>query len=311
MTVRTSSPLMFANCLLLLQEQTAAFRWTYVWLAVSGLVLTLVVLAFAYLLVKRHWERLSRIVEHPVVQLGEKVLARFFPRFWGFIRARFSLREWRGLALTVSVVLLFSAAFLFAMITESWISEEELYAFDQRIYSWLVDALGASVLSFIRVITWAGDLVTVTILSLIVAGFLLYRRHKWRVVELTLAVGGGAAVMWGLKLIFSRARPDKQLATAAGHSFPSGHSFMAMTFYGFLIYLMWRFVRRDAVRIAMTVLLVLLICAVGISRVILRVHWVSDVAAGIAAGLGWLVCSIIIAHAIRMYRGSDPSVAVR
>lgn len=307
MPVGQSNSLMFAYWILLRQEPAAAFRWTYVWLAMGGLVLTLVVLSFAYLLLRRHWRSLGRILEHPAVQVAERELERRFPRIWEFIQARFSLHEWRGLALTVSVVLLFVAVYVFALVSESWIREDALYAFDQRIYSWLVNAMSASVLAFMRAITYAGDVITVGSLSLIVAGWLFYRRHKWRLIELIVAVGGGGAVMWGLKLIFGRTRPEDQLSAAAGHSFPSGHSFMSMTLYGFLIYLTWRVVRRDAVRIGMTILLVLLICVVGVSRVVLRVHWVSDVAGGFAAGLGWLVSSIIIAHAIRIYGGSSPS----
>jgi undecaprenyl-diphosphatase len=288
-----------AYSVLLLQEQTPAFRWTYVWLAAIGLLLALVVLAFAYLLVKRHWTWIGRLLEHPVISRIEDRLARHFPRIWRFVQARFSTREWRGLALTAAATLLFAAVYIFALVTESWMSEEALYTFDQRIYGWLIEAMSPLALAFIRVITNFGDLVTVFILSLPVAGYLIYQKHKWLVIELIVAACGGAAVMWGLKLIFVRTRPEDQLSSAAGHSFPSGHSFMATAFYGFLIYLTWRMAGRDTVRIGITILLVLLICAVGLSRVVLRVHWVSDVAGGFAAGLGWLICSIIITQAVR------------
>ena len=303
------NPFTLAYSFFLLQEQDPAFRWTYLWLAAIGLLLALVVLAFGYLLVKRHWLRLSHILEHPAINAIERGLASRFPRIWGFIQARFSSREWRGLALTTAAVLLFAAVYIFAMVTESWMSEEELYAFDQRIYGWLLEAMSPPVLAFMRGITYFGDLVTVFILSLPVGGYLVYLKHKWRILELILAVGGGAAVMWGLKLIFVRTRPEDQLSSAAGHSFPSGHSFMSSAFYGFLIYITWRMVRSDTVRIGTTILLVLLICAVGLSRVVLRVHWLSDVVGGFAAGLGWLICSIIIMEAVRNYSRSSPSSA--
>jgi len=304
-----STPIALAYSVLRLQEQTPAFRWTYVWLAIIGLLLALAVLTFGYLLVKRQWMWLERLLDHPAIRGIEQGLARHFPRIWGFIQARFSTREWRGLALTTASVLLFAAVYVFALVTESWMSEEELYAFDQRIYGWLVEAMSPLALTFMRVVTYFGDLVTVFIVSVPIAGYLFYLKHKWRLIELIVAVGGGAAVMLGLKLIFARTRPEDQLSSAVGHSFPSGHSFMSSAFYGFLIYITWRMVRSDTVRIGTTILLVLLICAVGLSRVVLRVHWLSDVVGGFAAGLGWLICSIIIMEAVRNYSRSSPSSA--
>lgn len=284
----------------------SAFSWTYVWLAAGGLLLVLVALAFGYLLVKRHWARFDKLVRHPILQSADRELSSHFPRFWGFIRERFSIHQWRGLALTAAAVVLFSALYIFALITESWTDEEALYAFDQRIYLWLVDAMDPTVLSIMQVLTHFGDLITITVLSVAIGVFLYVRGHPWRLVELFTTVGIGAAVMWGLKLVFGRGRPTESIVEAAGHSFPSGHSFMAAALYAFFIYLTWRMVRSDAIRIGATIVLVLIIFVTGLSRVVLRVHWVSDVLGGFTAGLAWLVCSLIIAQAIRTFRTRSP-----
>lgn len=285
----------------LLQEQASSFQWTYIWLAAGGLVLALAILAFAYLLVRRRWDGLSRLLQHPVLHRADQKLSEHVPRLWGHIRRRFTVHQWHGLALTVAGVVTFAALYLFALITESWTEEDALYAFDQRIYGWLVASMNQQMTSFMHVVTHFGDGLTVTLVSLMLGGFLLLRRYRWEVVSLFLSVGVGSAVMWGLKWVFERSRPGEQLARAAGHSFPSGHSFMAMTLYGFLIYLTWRFAKHDAVRVGVTVLLTLLIFLVGLSRVILRVHWVSDVAGGFTVGLAWLVCSLVLTRALQTY----------
>ena len=294
--------------LLILQEQSPAFRWTYIWLASGGVLLVLVILAFAYLLAKRHWARFDRVIRHPVLQEVDGMLSDRFPGFWGFIRSRFSVNQWRGLALTVCAVVLFSALYVFALVTESWTNEEALYAFDHRIYGWLVDAMDPTALSIMSILTHFGDLIVIAVLSVVVGAYLLLRGHRWRFVELFTTVGVGAAVMWGLKLLFGRARPEERIVEAAGHSFPSGHAFMSAALYAFLIYLTWRMVRSDGARIGVTIGLALVIFLTGLSRIVLRVHWVSDVLGGFVAGFAWLVSSLIITQAIRYYRAGRPTV---
>jgi len=102
---------------------------------------------------------------------------------------------------------------------------------------------------------------------------------------LLLAAAGGQGVVYGLKALFHRARPEAAFASL-GYSFPSGHSFAAVTLYGMLAYWLVRAAsRRRAWIWTGTVFLIL---AIGFSRVYLGVHYASDVAAGFAAGLPWL-----------------------
>lgn len=102
---------------------------------------------------------------------------------------------------------------------------------------------------------------------------------------LLLAAAGGQGVVYGLKALFHRARPEAAFASL-GYSFPSGHSFAAVTLYGMLAYWLVRAIpRRGAWIWSGAALLILLI---GFSRIYLGVHYASDVAAGFATGLPWL-----------------------
>ncbi|HEY0898042.1 MAG TPA: phosphatase PAP2 family protein, partial [Sphingobacteriaceae bacterium] len=83
------------------------------------------------------------------------------------------------------------------------------------------------------------------------------------------------------------------LGPALGYSFPSGHAMSSVTFFGLLIYFIWkRAGLNPGIRYLIISLLVLLICIIGISRIYLRVHYASDVIAGFCVGLIWLVISI-------------------
>lgn len=102
---------------------------------------------------------------------------------------------------------------------------------------------------------------------------------------LLFAIGGGEALVSGLKIAFQRPRPSPLFAHL-GYSFPSGHAFFAVTVYGMLTYWLTRRVGRGGRLLwAGSVLLIVLI---GLSRVCLGVHYASDVLAGFALGLPWL-----------------------
>lgn len=97
-----------------------------------------------------------------------------------------------------------------------------------------------------------------------------------------------------LKSLFQRERPLNKLIEENGYSFPSGHSFVAVAFYGFLIYLICTSRLQKKYKVIISVLLTLLIFLIGISRIYLGVHYPSDVAAGLIGGLVFLIIYIEI-----------------
>ena len=93
-----------------------------------------------------------------------------------------------------------------------------------------------------------------------------------------------------LKLIVRRARPTGfRLIAETGYSFPSGHSMVSMAFYGYLIYLIYKNVRKKKLRWTLITCFSLLILIIGMSRIYLGVHYTSDVFAGFLFSLGYLV----------------------
>lgn len=92
-----------------------------------------------------------------------------------------------------------------------------------------------------------------------------------------------------LKEIVHRPRPDGfRLISETGYSFPSGHSMIAMAFYGLLIWMVWNYERDKTVKYTCMLGFTLCVIAVGISRVYLGVHYASDVLAGFCVSLAWL-----------------------
>jgi len=98
-----------------------------------------------------------------------------------------------------------------------------------------------------------------------------------------------------LKQLFQRKRPLSPLLKAAkGLSFPSGHAIMAVTFYGLLIYILQHTITTEWLKWFLIIVVFVLIVLIGFSRIYLRVHYASDVAAGFIIGLLWLLLSLAV-----------------
>jgi len=125
--------------------------------------------------------------------------------------------------------------------------------------------------------------------------FLLVKKQTWFYIRVITIAISSLVLMLLLKQLFQRKRPLSPLLKAAkGLSFPSGHAIMAVTFYGLLIYVLQHSVTIDWPKWLVTVLVTVLIIMIGFSRIYLRVHYASDVAAGFLIGLLWLLISLAV-----------------
>ena len=138
-------------------------------------------------------------------------------------------------------------------------------------------------------ITALGGGTVLTIVVLATIGLLLMQR-AWVTAALVLAATwSGSLAVQLLKVHVDRARPllVPHLVDAGGMSFPSGHSANSAIVYLTMVGLVSQIVRGRAVRNYLVVLTVLLVGAIGCSRVYLGVHWPSDVLAGWSFGTLW------------------------
>jgi len=141
--------------------------------------------------------------------------------------------------------------------------------------------------------TFLGDPTVLFILCIAVGVWLYKQRHRSQANTLAIALVGSLLLQYILKQLFTRERPDlwEQFINLRDYSFPSGHAVMSLVVYGMLGYIFaTRFPHQQKLIASITVLLVF---AIGFSRVYLGVHWPTDVIAGYAAGAVWLVACIL------------------
>lgn len=137
---------------------------------------------------------------------------------------------------------------------------------------------------------------------ILIAYFLFIKKHRWYSIKVPAIALSSLALMFGLKHLFDRNRPlVPLLEEARGLSFPSGHALMSVTFYGLLIYIVFKGFRNKTLKWTIISLLLLLIFTIGFSRIYLRVHYASDVIAGFCVGLLWLVICVWILNMLEQF----------
>lgn len=176
---------------------------------------------------------------------------------------------------------------------------KENSGFDENAFKAITPFVSPGLTSFMLFITFLGKHNLLIPLNFIIISFFIYRKEKWFATRIAALSLSSVLLMFTLKLFFQRARPDLPvIGDVRGYSFPSGHALMSVVFYGLFIHIIWHEVKIKWLRIVLIVFLSLLIVLIAFSRVYLRVHYASDVIAGIAVGFIWLVVSLNIIHRI-------------
>jgi len=144
-------------------------------------------------------------------------------------------------------------------------------------------------------ITYIGNWQTIVGLGIVVLVILWSLKKKKETILFATAVVSGEIIKEFLKLIFHRERPDASLALIqeSGYSFPSGHAFMSVIFYGMICYFIYQACKNKWQKIILLITTTILVFLIGYSRVYLGVHWASDVFAGWLIGGAILVFFII------------------
>ena len=133
-----------------------------------------------------------------------------------------------------------------------------------------------------NVVTSLASSQAIIIITLILI-FLLNTNHQRIFVIINTLISAGIIIL--SKNIFLRERPLIGSEILSSYSFPSGHSLIATTYYGFLIYLLRRSKCKEEYKVIGTTFLTTLIVLICLSRLILNVHYLTDVVGGVILGL--------------------------
>jgi membrane-associated phospholipid phosphatase len=227
-----------------------------------------------------------------------------------FVAARLDPAVATGLALTIALLVAVGGGFVLAVLAYLVRGNQQLRNIDNGAADWGHAHATALSTHGLNAVTNLGSLAVVIGFAVVLALVESIRvPSRWIVPFLVVLMAGNEVLMLTIKELADRARPTlNPVAATLGPSFPSGHSATAAAFYAGAALLLAR--RRSPTRRSLVAgAAIALAVAVATSRVLLDVHWLSDVIAGVMLGWGWFaVCSI--AFGGRLLRFGAPAETV-
>lgn len=186
-------------------------------------------------------------------------------------------------------IMLCLCVFIFAIFTYKIVTDKVIYV--DYLYNYIKDnIINDRLTSVVKVITNLSSVIFIIVIAIIL---IIFIRNKKIKLLLASNLIGITIINNLLKVIIARDRPNiNRLVSESGYSFPSGHSITSMVFYGYLIYLIYRYVDNKKIKISLITFLSLLIPMIGFSRIYLGVHYTSDVIGGFLLGIAYLIIFI-------------------
>lgn len=236
---------------------------------------------------------------------------RTLPLVGRFLSSTLTIARYLGIVAIIGFGFSLGALVLFVELADEIGAGESLAEFDVALSNALREHLSRETLHVFSIITHLGDGVVLIAIGTVVFAVLAAKRLKLLAAAWAVTTLSGGLLNRTLKAIFERSRPlhDHGLTDVGGWSFPSGHASGSMLVYGLLAYVVVRST-PSAWHIPAALAGVVLIIFVGSSRILLQVHYLSDVLAGYASAAAWIAICIAALETVRWreQQRSRPSV---
>lgn len=275
------------------------------WLSRLGMVIAAIVLiALLLWFLQRQVIKHGRAIYEHAVSLwhsfytafheNEKVKAwkKSHPRAMRFIRNRFDATHFKGRTLTFLSLALFYVLILFAGVVEDIINSDTIVYLDKTIAQLVLAFREPEVLQGFIWITELGNwqvAIPMTLFASVI--FIVIKRWQLIIPMLVSILGSEGFTLLG-KIAFHRPRPVEAVLYEHSYSFPSGHATIAVALYGFLTYVAVRLATHWSTKVKLFFFGLIVIGLLGLSRIIVGVHYLSDVWAGYLVGSLWLIIAI-------------------
>jgi membrane-associated phospholipid phosphatase len=260
--------------------------------------LTAALVAGLLALLAAHWYgRSGAVPERPTEQVARAVGQAVKPhtRFRRVLARRLDRQVASGLLLTLALAVTLVGGLVLGLLALLVRRVAVIQRVDNSVAAWGYDHRSDTSTRGLHAITDLGSIEIVVVLALVLTVVdLLWRGNRRTFLFLLVVLGGMELAQLGVKDLVGRVRPTLDPAAARlGPSFPSGHSATAAAFYAATALIIGRALRRP-VRHVVIAAAVAIAVGVAASRVLLDLHWLSDVVGGLALGWAWFaLCAVV------------------
>lgn len=175
---------------------------------------------------------------------------------------------------------------------------------DVLVNDWFLRIRDSELIWFFSIVTLLGSVVFVIPLAIGTSIFFYYHKLERYIVALWCALVTAGSTTFLLKIFIARPRPLDGLLIENDFSFPSGHATVAMALYGTLLFLLIKHANSKLKRNSYIVATIAVIALIGLSRLYLGVHFLSDIVGGYFVGLlGLLIATYVYTHYARLRAG--------
>jgi membrane protein DedA with SNARE-associated domain/membrane-associated phospholipid phosphatase len=265
----------------------------------GSLVVGILVIALVARWIARHPDRVRARWERFLAWRPVAWIARTFEGPLTFISNRFRPGTALGLELTIGFVAIGLVGWVFGLVTQHVILHPSA-SVDQSTFRFFVEHRTDGLTTSMKIITAFGSAWVLGAVAVGVGMAWYVRKRTWRPLVLLVGAWAGSSILTNIvKALVDRPRPPAatQLVEAARSSFPSGHVSESTAVYGMLAVLIAGATRSWRSRVAVWTGTVVLLLLIGVSRLYLGVHWLTDVVGGYALGAMWMVAMLMPVHA--------------
>ena len=234
-------------------------------------------------------------------------------KFFNFIKSRFNINKKNGLYLTIGTTVSAVFFFIFFNFIEDIFDESSLLIFDKNVIN-IIESIRTPFLNKVMAfITYMGNSYAIAISFLIMVILLIILKKFRYLYSLLISLSSSAVFVLLIKNIIGRQRPpiENALIVLKDFSFPSGHSYMAVAFYGLIIYFIFDILKNNNTKYFILAVGIIFILSLGFSRLYLGVHWPSDVFAGFAAAIALITAIITILEIKERFQPVKKSVSLK
>src|SRR5690625_3093412 len=185
--------------------------------------------------------------------------------------------------------------FLFVFASIAFLTGTSAFPYDDTVIQWIDQVSSSFLLGMMEIISMIGSSEAVLLLTFVITVIFLVKRDWFHTIFFLTVSVGGVVLNFVLKFLFQRERPGEMSHIEVfnfsldipSYSFPSGHMMRITILILFLIYISYRFTKHIALKLLATIILVITLVGVALSRLFLDAHFLSDVLAAGSISVVW------------------------